>query len=95
MLKKIKNHSPKEIYALLIIYVIALFLNFAEFFRSSIDFADIFNIRGSVVFGLIQGIGDDRINSDEAAILYWVTLITLVLVVHLKAKKISTWLWDR
>jgi hypothetical protein len=53
MLKVIARHSPKEVYIALSILYFLLFLNSAELLRSQIDILDIFEIRRSIIFGLI------------------------------------------
>lgn len=95
MIKKIKAYSPIDIYVLFSIYILTLFLNFSEFFSSRVTFSYIFEIRRSIVYGLIRGVGDEHVRHDGAIILYWVILLTSLLLITLKAKKISDWLWAK
>lgn len=95
MLEKIKEYSPKEVYALSLIYGLCLFLNMSELFRPRSDFEDIFSISGSLIYSLIRGIGDDHISYAHASLFYWLSLATYLFLVILKAQKISAWLWDR
>jgi hypothetical protein len=94
MLKVIARHSPKEVYIALSILYFLLFLNSAELLRSQIDILDIFEIRRSIIFGLIRGLGDDHLKQDAAFILYWIILVFSSSILLVKARKISRWLWD-
>lgn len=40
-------------------------------------------------------VGDDHIRHDDAIVLYWVILLTSALLITLKARRISEWLWQR
>ena len=93
MLEKIKKHSPKEVYVGAAFLFILLFLNSTEVIFQ-LRLSDIFDITGSIVYGLIRGIGDNNINSDEAIVFYWVITFVYVGLISLKVRKISKWLWD-
>jgi len=94
LLDKLKGHSPKEVYASVTMLYFLLFLNASELLSSRIRISDIFELRYSVAYGLIQGIGDDNLRYDAALILYWVLAVVFVSISLIKAKKISAWLWD-
>ncbi len=95
MIERIKSYSPNEVYVLSAVYFLTLFLNFSEFMDSRFRFGDVFEIRRSIIYGLIRGVGDDYIRPDDALTLYWVILLTSVLLVALKARRISEWMWRR
>ncbi|SMN02600.1 hypothetical protein SPONN_1477 [uncultured Candidatus Thioglobus sp.] len=61
-------------------------------FLNASELSYIFDLRDSVVYGLIRGIGDFRY--DATLILYWVLAVIFVSISLIKAKKISAWLWD-
>lgn len=94
LLDKLKNHSPKEVYALVTLLYFLLFLNASELLSSRIRISDVFELRHSVAYGLIRGIGDDNLRYDAALIFYWVLAIIFVSIGIIKAKKISAWLWN-
>ena len=94
LLGKLKNYRPKEVYASLTMLYFLLFLNASELLSLRIRISDIFELRHSVVYGLIRGVGDDNLRYDSALILYWVLAVLFVSIGFIKAKKISAWLWD-
>ena len=95
MREKIRAYAPMDVYGLAVVYFVALFLNSAEFISTRFQLSSVFSIRDSIIYGLIRGLGDDHISRDEAFILYWVVLLTSVILVYLKANSISAWLWRR
>ena len=94
LLKKLQNHRPKEVYVSLVLLYFLLFLNSSELLTSRIRFGDIFDIKHSVVYGIIRGIGDNHIRSDAIFILYCVLAVLFVVIGLAKSRKISNWLWD-
>lgn len=93
MLKIIKKYSPKEVYILAGALFFLLFLNSTEIFYY-LRFKDIFDIKDSIIYGLIRGVGDDQISRREAVILYWTIASLYTGIITIKARKISLWLWS-
>lgn len=91
----IEKYSPKEVYASIALLYLVLFLNASELFRYHIRLGDIFEIRHSIIYGLIRGVGDYNLSLDAALILYWLLAVLFVFVGLLKAQSISNWLMSK
>lgn len=92
ILQLLKQYRPKEVYAISFILFICLFTRPSQIFDGHLD--RVFDISRSIIYGLIRGVGDDRLFYDGAELLYWILLTIFVFLTFNKADKISKWLWN-
>ena len=92
LLSKISQYRPKEVYFISAVLFVCLFMDASEIFDGNFDRA--FNMKKSIVYGVIMGIGDDNLRYGAAEILYWICAITFIFLTVNKAKRISKWLWN-
>lgn len=94
LLEALRRCRPLEVYVGAIVFYIILFINSSEVLDYRIELENFFSIRQSIVYGLIRGVGDDHLYPHAADILFWFISILYVGVVLIKARRISSWLWN-
>ena len=94
MLDWLHKKRPLEVYVAALVIYFLLFLNAAELLAARTHMDELFSLERSIIYDLFRGIGDDNLGYQQAQLLSWILSLLYVVIVLLKARSISNWIWS-